>query len=218
PKMGGLDWNEVGARYRALLPYVAHRYDLSYILGELIGELSTSHTYVGGGDYPNVPHVQTGLLGVDWVRDSGSGLYRFQKIYRERDWNSRTRAPLGVPGVAVKEGDVLLAVNGRPVKAPESVYAAFVGTVDKQTTITVGSTADDKKPRTYTVQPIDSETSLRYTDWVAANRRKVDEATGGKIAYIHVPNTATAGIQEFSKQYYPQIEKQGINVDQRFNG
>lgn len=218
PKMGGLDWNQVGASYRALLPYVAHRHDLNYILGEMIGELSTSHTYVSGGDYPDVQHVQTGLLGCDWIRDEQSGLYRFQQIYRERDWNSGVRAPLGEPGVNIKAGDFLLAVNGRPVKAPDDVYAAFVGTVDKQVTITVGGSPGDKAPRTYTVQPVANEASLRYTAWVNANRRKVDEATGGRIAYIHVPNTATAGIQEFSKQYYPQVEKQGIIVDERFNG
>ena len=110
--MGGLDWKAIGARYRQLVPYVAHRSDLNYILGELIGELSTSHTYVGGGDMPNVPHVDIGLLGADYALDAASGRYRFQTLYRDRDWNSKVIAPLGVPGVNVKEGEFLLAVNG----------------------------------------------------------------------------------------------------------
>ena len=218
PAMGGLDWKAIGERYRQLVPYVAHRADLNYILGELIGELGTSHTYVGGGDYPEVPKVDVGLLGADYDFDRASGRYRFKTIYRERDWNSRVAAPLGVPGVQVREGDVLLAVNGRPLRAPENLFAAFVGTTGKQTRITVGRSPTDPRPRTYTVVPVASEVSLRYTAWVNDNRAKVDQATGGRIAYIHLPNTATAGIQEFSKQYYPQVDKQGLIVDERFNG
>jgi tricorn protease len=118
----------------------------------------------------------------------------------------------------VKEGDYLLAVNDRPVRSPENLFAAFVGTTGKQTRITVGSSPDDPKPRTYTVKPIGSEATLRYTAWVDGNREKVAKATGGRIAYIHVPNTATLGIQEFSKQYFPQVDKQGIIVDERYNG
>ena len=218
PDMGGLDWKAVGERYRALVPYVAHRADLNYILGELQGELSTSHTYVGGGDVPQAPRVDIGLLGADYELDQASGLYRFKTIYRTRDWNSNVEAPLGMPGINVKEGDYLLAVNERPVRSPENVFAAFTGTTGKQTRIKVGSSPNDPKPRTYMVKPVASEATLRYTAWVDANREKVAKATGGRIAYIHVPNTATAGIQEFTKQYYPQADKQGIIVDERFNG
>ncbi|HZI92828.1 MAG TPA: S41 family peptidase [Patescibacteria group bacterium] len=218
PAMGGLDWKAVGERYRQLVPYVAHRADLNYILGELIGELSTSHAYVGGGDLPQTAHVGVGLLGADYDLDQKSGLYRFKTIYRERDWNSSTPAPLGEPGIDVKQGDYLLAVNGHPVKSPQNIYAAFIGTDGKQTTITVGSSPDDPKPRTVTIKPAGNEGSLRYTAWVNENREKVAKATGGRIAYIHVPNTAIAGMQEFTKQYYPQVDKEGIIVDERFNG
>jgi tricorn protease len=217
PAMGGLDWKAVGERYRQLVPYVAHRADLNYLLGELIGELSTSHTYVGGGDYPKVAKVDTGLLGVDWSLDAASGLYRLAHIYRSRDWNSDVAAPLGEPGLAARDGDFLLAVNGVPVRSPQNVYAVFVGTVGKQTVLKLGSSANDSKPRTVTVKPIASEATLRYTAWVNANRAKVDKATGGRVAYIHVPNTAIGGIQEFSKGYFPQVDKQGIIVDERFN-
>jgi tricorn protease len=218
PAMGGLDWKAVGERHRALVPYVAHRADLNYILGELIGELSTSHTYVGGGDIPQPERTAVGLLGADYTLDAASGRYRFGTLYKERDWNTRVAAPLGEPGIGVQSGDYLLAVNGLPLRAPENLYSAFAGTVGKQTVLTIGSSANDAKPRTVTVVPIASEASLRYVAWVAANRAKVDAATGGRIAYIHVPNTATAGIQEFTRQYYPQTDKQGIIVDERFNG
>lgn len=218
PGMGGLDWKAVGERYRQLVPYVAHRADLNYILGELIGELSTSHAYVGGGEMPNVPKVGTGLLGADYALDAGTGLYRFEKIYRGRDWNSPVAAPLGEPGIGVKEGDFLLEVNGRPVRAPENLYAAFTGTVGKQTTIKVGASSSDPKARTYTVKPIANEASLRYVAWVRANYDKVQAATGGRVGYIHVPNTAIQGMQEFTKGYYPQVHKDGMIVDERFNG
>ena len=218
PGMGGLDWKAVGGRYRALVPHVAHRSDLNYILGELQGELSTSHTYVGGGDAPQVARVGVGLLGADYELDAASGLYRFATIYRARDWNSDVEAPLGMPGIQVKEGDYLLEVNGRPVRAPENLFAAFVGTTGRQTRIKVGRAANDPQARTCTVKPIASEFSLRYTAWVDGNREKVAKATGGRIAYIHVPNTSIGGIQEFSKQYFPQADRQGIIVDERFNG
>jgi tricorn protease len=217
PAMGGVDWKAIGARYRQLVPFVAHRADLNYILGELIGELSTSHTYVSGGDVPQVPKVNVGLLGADYTLDAGSGRYRFATIYRERDWNSKVAAPLGEPGIGVREGDYLLAVNDRPVAAPENLYAAFQGTAGKSTRITVGSSPSDSKPRTYTVKPVESEATLRYTAWVNANRAKVAKATDGRIAYIHVPNTAMGGIKEFTKQYYPQTDREGIIVDERFN-
>jgi tricorn protease len=216
PNMGGLDWKAVGARYRQLVPYAGHRSDMNYILGELIGELSTSHSYVGGGDFPDVPKAPAGLLGVDWKLDGGR--YKFARIYRARDWNSSVEAPLGVPGVNVEEGDVLLTVNGADVRAPENVYEAFVGTVGKRTRITVSSASDAGASRAYWVTPIADEVSLRLADWIAANRAKVDKATGGRVAYVYVPNTATQGIQEFAKQFYPQVEKDGIIVDERFNG
>jgi tricorn protease len=218
PAMGGLNWKAVGDRYRALIPYAAHRSDINYLLGEMIGELSTSHTYVSGGDFPAVTTTPGGLLGVDWALDAGSGRYRFAKIYRARDWNSDVEAPLGVPGVNVNEGDYLIAVNGRDVKAPENVFAAFVGTAGLQTRITVAKSSGDRTGRTYTVTPIKDENTLRMQAWIAANRAKVDKATNGRAAYVYVPDTATRGIQEFAKQFYPQVEKDAIVVDERFNG
>jgi tricorn protease len=218
PAMGGLDWKAVGDHYRELIPYVAHRSDLNYVIGELIGELATSHSYVSGGETPAIPRTAVGLLGADYSLDPANGLYRFQKIYRRRDWNSNVRAPLAEPGIHVAEGDYLLAVNGQPVRSPMNVYAAFVGTADQLTRITVGRAAGDPAARTYTVKPVGSEYSIRYTEWVSANRDLVTRETGGRVAYIHVPNTSFQGIQEFIKQYYPQLDRQGMIVDERNNG
>ena len=218
PAMGGLDWKAVGERYRQLVPYAAHRSDLNYILGEMLGELSTSHAYVGGGDYPPTPQVGVGLLGADWELDAASGRYRFKTLYTESEWNHDARAPLGAPGVAVKPGDVLLQVDGRDVRAPENLYSAFEGTVGRQVRITVGSSANDPKPRTYTVVPAANEFPFRYRAWVKENREKVARATGGRAAYIHLPNTAMGGVEEFTKQYYPQVDREALIVDERWNG
>lgn len=217
PAMGGLDWKAVGEKYRQLVPHVAHRADLNYILGELIGELATSHAYVGGGDVPQPNHVEVGLLGADYELDAKSGRYRFSKIYRRTDWNSQHPAPLAQPGVEVSEGDYLLSVNGVPLKAPMNLHAAFEGTAGKQTTIEVGSASGEKKGKSYTVRPVPDEVALRYVEWVAANREKVSRATGGRVAYIHVPDTAITGMREFTRQYYPQVDKDGIIVDERWN-
>ena len=214
PNMGGLDWKATGEKYRQLVPYAAHRADLNYILGEL----ATSHAYVGGGDNPEVQRVDIGLLGADYELDARSGRYRFKTIYRARDWNSAAIAPLGEPGIDVREGDYLLAVNGVPVKAPINVYAAFEGTSNKQTQIQVGSSPDDASPRTFVVKPVSDESSLRYIAWVDANRERVSKATAGRVAYIHVPDTAIDGIREFTRQYYPQVDREGIIVDERWNG
>ncbi len=218
PEMGGLDWKAVGDKYRQLVPYVAHRADLNYILGELIAELSTSHAYVGGGDYPQVKQVDVGLLGADYELDAKAGLYRFKTLYRERDWNASTGAPLADPGIDVREGDYLLAVNDVALLAPRNLYAAFEGTAGKQTRIRVARSLEDSAPRTFVVTPVPNESSLRYVAWVSSNREKVAKATGGRVAYIHVPDTAISGMREFTRQYYPQVDKSGIIVDERWNG
>ena len=218
PAMGGLDWKAVGDKYRPLIAYVAHRADLNYILGEMIGELATSHAYVGGGDVPQIRRTPVGLLGADFALDASTGRYTFRKIYRASDWNASSIAPLAEPGVEINEGDTLLAVNGIPLKAPTNLYAAFEGTSGRRTTLLVGKTTNEKNARTFSVTPIPNDSPLRYRAWVADNRAKVDKATNGRVAYIHVPNTAIEGIQEFTAQYYPQVDKEGIIVDERWNG
>ncbi|HKR84398.1 MAG TPA: S41 family peptidase [Terriglobales bacterium] len=218
PSMNGVDWQKMHDKYAQLLPYVADRYSLTYILGDLIGELSNSHTYVGGGDYPDLRPVNVGLLGVDFELDPSSGIYRIKKIYPGENWDPELRSPLTEPGIDVKEGDFLLAVNGRSLRAPENPYELFVNTTNDVVTLTVNSKASEDGSRHVQVKPINDEYNLRELNMINTNRKKVDEATGGKVGYVYLPDMGDAGLNEFVKQYFPQIRKQGIIFDVRYNG
>jgi tricorn protease len=216
--MNGVNWEAVRDKYAPLVPYAANRYDLTYIMGEVIGELSNSHTYVGGGDQPDLHPVNVGLLGVDFEIDSASGLYRFKKIYAGENWNPQTRSPLTEPGVNVREGDYLLAVNGRALRAPQNPYEFFVNTANETTAITVNSKPDAEGARTLPVKPISDEYPLRELSWVESNRKKVDAATHGRVGYIYIPDMGDAGLNAFVKQFFPQIRKEGLVIDVRYNG
>jgi tricorn protease len=216
--MNGVNWEAVRDKYAPLVPYAANRYDLTYIMGEVIGELSNSHTYVGGGDQPDLHPVNVGLLGVDFEIDSASGLYRFKRIYAGENWNPQTRSPLTEPGVNVKEGDYLLAVNGRTLRAPQNPYEFFVNTANETTAITVNSKPDLEGARTLPVKPIADEYQLRELNWVESNRKKVDAATHGRVGYIYIPDMGDAGLNAFVKQFFPQIRKEGMIIDVRYNG
>jgi tricorn protease len=217
-EMNGVDWQKERDRYAALLPYAATRYDLVLLLGDMIGELSNSHTYVGGGDSPDLSAVNTGMLGVDFALDSASGRYKFAKIYPGENWDPARRSPLTEPGVNVKNGDYLLAVNGRPLKSPASPYEMFVGTVGQNVTLTVNSSPTETGARNVVVRPIGSEYTLRELDWIVTNRHKVDAATNGRVGYVYIPNMGDEGLNEFVKQYFPQIRKEGMIIDVRYNG
>lgn len=216
--MNGVNWARERDKYAQLLPYVADRYDLTYILGEMIGELSNSHTYVGGGDYPNLHPVNVGLLGVDYEADSASGRYRFKKIYPGENWNAALRSPLTEPGVKVSEGDYLLAVNGQSLRTPRDPYSLFENTAGENVTITVNSAPSEEGARQVIVKPIRSEFKLRELDWIETNRRKVEKATDGRVGYVYLPDMGDSGLNEFVKQYFPQIRKEGIIFDVRYNG
>ncbi|MFM8560344.1 MAG: PDZ domain-containing protein, partial [bacterium] len=216
-ELGGLRWDVLAARCRALVPHVAHRADLNYLIGELVGELSTSHTYVNGGDIVEPPGVDAGLLGVDWALDATTGLYRFQRIHRETDWNAPEAPPLAAPGLAVQVGDLLLAVNGRAVRAPMNVYEPFVGTVGQRTVLTVGRSVNDPAARQVTVIPVASETNLRYATWVRENRERVARATDGRVGYVHIATTDFKGMARFAKEWFPQVALEGVIVDDRYN-
>jgi tricorn protease len=215
PNMTGHDWNKIGARYEALLPWVAHRSDLNYLIGELIAELSTSHTYVGGGDQPKKSPVSVGMLGVDFEPDSG--FYRIAKIFPGENWNDDTRSPLTDPGLKVKAGDYLISVNGREARSTQDVYSYFQDLAGKLVSLKINSKPGADGAWEISVKPVGSETTLRYLDWVAANRRKVAEATGGRIGYMHVPDTSIPGIIAFDKELAGQLDKDGMIVDERFN-
>lgn len=213
--MGGVDWKAIGKRYEALLPWVAHRSDLSYIIGEMIGELSVSHTYVQGGDFPNRPRVSTGLLGADLVADGG--YFKIAKIFPGENWNDGTRSPLTEPGLKVKEGNYLISVDGVTAKADTEPYAYFQNLAGKVVTLKVNDKPNAEGAWEINVKPIGDEGSLRYFDWVENNRRKVEEATGGRIAYMHVPDTAIEGVTAFDKYLNASVGKEGLIVDERYN-
>jgi tricorn protease len=215
--MNGVDWAKERDKYAQLLPYLADRYDLTYVLGEFVGELSNSHTYVGGGDYPDLHPVNVGVLGADFEADT-SGFYRFKKIYHGENWSGSLSSPLTEPGVNVKEGDYLLAVNGRPLRVPQNPYEFFIDTAGENVTLTINSRPADDGARNVVVKPISSEFNLRELDWIETNRRKVDQATGGRVGYVYLPDMQAAGLNEFVKQFFPQIRKQGMIIDVRYNG
>ena len=215
PNMGGADWTAIGKRYEALLPWVAHRSDLNYILGEMIAELDTSHTYVGGGDMPDRKRVGVGLLGADLAPDGG--FFRITKIYPGEIWSDFTRSPLTEPGLKVKEGNYLIAVEGQTVRADREPYAYFQNMADKVVTLTINDKPSQQGAWTILVRTIASEGTLRYLNWVESNRRKVDQATGGRVAYMHVPDTSTLGVVMFDKYFTGQLGKDGLIVDERYN-
>ncbi len=216
--MNGVNWEKEREKYAALLPYAADRYDVNYIIGEMIGELANSHTYVGGGDFPNLHPVNVGLLGVDFGVDAAHGLYRFKKIYPGENWDASVRSPLTEPGVKVAQGDYLLGVNGKPLRVPTNPYELFVNTADQDTTLTVNNKPTAEGAWDITVKPIRSELNLRELDWIETNRAKVDAATHGRVGYVYLPDMEADGLNEFVRQYFPQIRKEGIIFDVRYNG
>jgi tricorn protease len=218
PAMNGVDWEKVRDKYAQLLPYVADRYSLTYILGEIIGELSNSHTYVNGGDFPDLHPINVGLLGADFEADPSSGFYRFKKIYPGENWNPQARSPLTEPGINVKEGDYLIAVNGRPLRVPQNPDELFVNTVNSTVTLTVNSKPSEEGSRNLQVKPVADEFSLRELNMIETNRKKVDAATNGRVGYIYIPDMGGPGLNEFVKQFFPQIRKEGIIIDVRYNG
>lgn len=214
--MLGLDWKKIGLQYEKYLPFVSHRADLNYVLGLMLGELGTGHAYVQGGDMGvQVANIPTGMLGADYEK-SGNGI-RFKKIYRGLNFEEPRRGPLAEQGVDVKEGEFLVAIDGVPVgtKSPSELLINKVG---RPVTLTVNSTASLTGARKVVVRPVATEDELRYIEWVEGNRRKVSELSGGKIGYMHVPDTSIEGMTEFAKGYYSQGDKLAMIVDERFNG
>lgn len=211
----GLDLEWAYRTYGEWVKYVRHRDDLNYILDILGGETSVGHSFVRGGDYPEVKKTEVGLLGADYSIENGR--YRIKKIYRGENWNPQLRAPLSSPGVNVQEGDYILAVNGAEVLPGKNFYFYFEGLAEKQVNITVNSVPDFKGAREVTVVPLRNERMLRMKSWVDNNRKMVDQLSGGKLAYIWLPNTAEGGFDYFNRYYFAQKDKKGVIVDERFN-
>lgn len=215
--MHQVDWERMKERYAQLLPYVTNRADLNYVLGELVGELNVGHAYVGGGDQKRAETVSVGFLGVDFSLDPENNAYQIAKIYKGADWET-TRSPLLRPGIEVQEGDYLLAVNGIPVDATQSPYAAFQNLGSKDVQLTIGKSPAMDSAKDITVTTLSDESRLRHLAWIHNNRQKVEAATEGKAGYVYVPNTGQQGQNELVRQLMGQSHKDGIIVDERFNG
>ena len=217
PHYHGLDLEKVKKKYASYLDGIASRDELTYLFQECLGEMTVGHMFVGGGEAPEPKKVKGGLLGADYSLENGR--YRVAKIYDGENWNPGNEAPLTQPGVNLKAGDYLLSVNGRDLHASDNIYSFFEETAGKQVVLKVGVNPDgnSKESRDVTVVPVESEENLRHLAWIESNRRRVDQATGGRIAYVHVPNTAGGGYTSFNRYFFSQVGKQGAIIDERFN-
>jgi tricorn protease len=213
--MHGVDWPAMRERYGKLVDQAVTRWDMNFVIGELIAELSSSHTYRGGGDTEDARDISVGYLGVDW--ELAGGAYRIQRIVRGAPWDEEVRSPLDMPGVDAKEGDYVLAVNGRPIDASKAPWGAFAGLAGKSVDLTVNSKPSMDGARHVLVELLDDETRLRHLEWIEGNRKRVDEATGGKIGYIYVESTGIMGQTMLVRQFMAQFDRQGLIVDERFN-
>jgi len=217
PEMHGANWDAIYEKYKPLVPYVGHRADLGYLIAMVGGELTVGHSYLsGGGDMPVEDPINVGLLGADFAIENGK--YRIKKIYGGENWNPELQAPLSAPGIQVSEGDYLLEVNGRPLAPPTNIYSLFQGTAGLQTVIRVNGAPTAAGSRLVTVVPIANESGLRTRAWIEDNRRMVDKLSGGRLAYVWLPNTAAAGYTAFNRYYFAQQDKAGVIIDERYNG
>jgi tricorn protease len=216
PGLHGVDWVKMRDRYEVLLPYLAHRSDLDYIIGELIGELNAGHCYVFSGDEPELERVPVGLLGCEFQADGD--YYRISKIYRGENWHENARSPLTDPGLNVKEGDYLISIEGHPVRTVESPYKYLENKVDVQVTLEINDRPSDEDTREINVVPTGSELPLFYMEWVEENKRITEELSGGRVGYIHVPNTHYQGFRAFFKYFQPMMNKDALIIDERYNG
>ncbi len=215
--MHGKDWKAIHDKYAVLLPYVKHRQDLTYIIGEMIAELNCGHAYVTTGDAPRAGRLKTGLLGGKFSKVP-SGNFRIDKIFAGEQWNGSRRSPLAQPGLGVAEGDYIIAINGVPASSYKTIYEALVGKVGATVALKVSSKASGENSSTIYVKPIADESKLAYYEWVQNNIRKVEQMSGGQIGYIHIPDMGVAGLDEFTKLFYSQLDKKALIIDDRMNG
>jgi tricorn protease len=216
PNLHGADYVKTKALYAPFVPFVRHRTDFNYLLDVLGSEVAIGHSFVRGGDIPDIPRANAGMLGADF--EVSNGRYRITKIYTGGNWNPGIDAPLGAPGVGVHVGDYILAIDGADLAGTDNIYRLLEGTANRQTELLVNSTPSAAGAREVTVVPVPSEVPLRTMDWVEANRHQVDSLSGGKLGYIYLPNTGQGGYTFFNRYFFPQQDRQGMIVDERFNG
>ena len=212
----GAPWDDVWKWYAPWVEHVRHRSDLNYIVDIISGEIAVGHSYVSGGDYPDLTSDRVGLLGADIVRDRHG--FKIEKIYTGESWNPNLTAPLAMPGIEIKEGDYILQVNGQDVSLKQNFFSYFEGLANRQLTLLVNDKPTKDGARTVLVQSISNENGLRQFDWIEGNRRLVDELSGGKLAYVYVPNTSNPGYTYFNRYYFAQQHKKGAVIDERNNG
>jgi tricorn protease len=212
----GAPWDDVYKWYSPWINDVKHRTDLNYVVDIMSGEVAIGHSYVSGGDMPNINKVPVGLLGADLEKNNG--FYRFAKIYNGERWNPTVAAPLGLPGVDVNTGDYLIAINGVSLTSEMNPYQLLEQTAGREIYIKVNDIPSEKDARTVLITPTFSERELRSIDWVEGNKRKVDELSAGKLAYVYVPNTSQPGFTSFNRYYFSQQDKKGVIIDERNNG
>jgi tricorn protease len=216
--MAGTDWQGEYERYEPLLDRLSTRSELNDLIGELIGELGTSHANVGGGDLAGTPHVAVGLLGADVMPDEAANAHRFTRVLQAEPWETDVYSPLTMTHANVKEGDYLFAIDGLDLTAADNVHERLVGLAGEQVLLSVGKTPDREQAREVQIVTLQSERQLRYYDWVRRNREYVDQQTEGRIGYMHLPNMSGAGLVAFAKTFYAQLDKEAMVVDIRFNG
>lgn len=215
--MHGIDWPAMKKKYEVLIPYVKNRLDLNYIIGEMIGELTSGHAYVSPGTYPQPERINLGLLGATITRDK-SGYFRIGHIYKGANYSASLRSPLAEQGLGIKEGDFILAVDGVSVKTTNNIYSLLVGKADVLTELTVNDKASENGARKIVVRPTSNEYPLVHYEWVVKNIEYVEKASNGKIGYIYIPDMGVDGLNEFARYYYPQLDKEALIIDDRENG
>ncbi|MCU1310506.1 MAG: Tol biopolymer transport system-like protein, partial [Candidatus Angelobacter sp.] len=216
PNLHGLNLAATTKLYEPYLENMGSRIDFSYLLAEMLGEISIGHMYIRTPADPPADEGKVGLLGADYTIENGR--YRFSHIYQGENWNPQLRAPLTQPGANVQQGDYLLAVNGRELKGTDEIFKLFAGTVDRSTVLKVSSTPDGKAARNVSVVPIETETALRNRAWIYGNLHKVEEMTAGRVAYVYLPDTSIGGYTSFNRYFFAQVGREAAVVDERFNG
>jgi tricorn protease len=215
PNLHGTNAAEDEKRFEPYVQSIASRADLNYIFQEMLGAFSVGHLRGNGGAIPEAKRVPGGLLGADYKIEGNR--YCVARVYTGGDFNPRDKAPLAQPGLNVHAGDCILDINGQEVTADMDIQQPLEGTAGKVISVRIGS-ADGKNPRDISVTPIPNEASLRNVDWIDSNKKKVDELSGGKLAYVYLPDTGGGGFTNFNRYYFAQTDKQGVIVDERFNG
>ena len=215
--MHGVDWKAMKEKYAVLVPYIKNRLDLNYVVGEMIGELNCGHAYISTGEMDSPKRIKTGLLGAQVSRDK-SGFFRLEEIYKGETWSRSLRSPLTEPGIDAKNGDFIVAIDGIPTNSVKDLYSLLVGKANVPTELMLNSSASMSGARKIVIRPLEEEYSLVHYQWVKKNIEKVDKASGGKIGYIYIPDMGVEGLNEFSRYFYPQLDKEGLIIDDRANG